>query len=108
MTPKLPTVCPFSSFFFVKPGPLQRCVSMLQTESLRKQTFIFAYEKFGEIASLSARPSHLVCGGVDALPVTASRDLAPVIGIRKAGPGLDLALRVFTSQVPLGGPLRSL
>lgn len=47
---------PLLSFFFlVKPRPLQRCVSMLQTESLRKQrfqTFLLAYEKFGESASL--------------------------------------------------------
>jgi hypothetical protein len=75
---------------------------MLRTESLRKQSFNLAYEKFGEIASLPARPSRLVRGGVDALPVTAWRHLASAIGIRKAGPGLDLALRVFQSQVPLG------
>lgn len=66
--------------FCVKSRPLQRCVSMLQTESLRKQSFIssLAYEKFGESASIPSSPiSHFsVCDGVDALPVTVQRDLA--------------------------------
>jgi len=51
----LPSLSLFSFLFFVKPRPLQRCVSMLQTESLRKQRFqtlSLAYEKFGESASL--------------------------------------------------------
>jgi len=48
---------PIFFFFPREPGPPQRCVSMLHTESLRKQYFhfILAYEKFGEIASLPAR-----------------------------------------------------
>ena len=53
-----------------------------------------AYEKFGEIASHPARPSRSVshvCSSVSiALPVTAWRDVASVIGIRKAGPGREM------------------
>ena len=81
----------------MKPRPLQRCVSMLQTESLRKQCFQPPWHMRNSenpLHSQSVRPAPFgVCDGLRALPATAWRDLTSVIGIRKAGPGTASCLR---------------
>ena len=77
--------------FLVKPRPLQRCVSMLQTESLA-QALLSTPNWHMRNSENRFTLSSSVCAlgrfdGSRALPVTAWRDVASVIGIRKAGPG---------------------
>lgn len=105
----------FLSLFLllVKPCPLQRCVSMLQTESLRKQCFRNPYwhmrNSENRLRSL-VRPSAL--SGVRRVADSAGDGLAPprVCNWHQKSRTWDrpVATRVPVPMAPLGEPLRSL